>query len=283
MYKAIVILCILLNFCFAYSRIVVPLSNLTGVPYYKGKLDFHVSGFDIDNKGGLYFLAGANTTLVKFSAEGKEVYRKTFTAFQPNPMTIRQDKLYIFDNNYSKNSLFILNTEDGSIVKTVSKVIDNVVNSFWYSDSFLVFEVFNAEKNITMKTQLGFVLSGLDGKLKGETDTRYALPDSIYPRAYENETVWYLGKWKDQFLFQVYDFDNRQFKFWLADLEGHVSRKNEISETFFGKRFSESPQEHWKLRNGLLYVLTRKEDKAVITKIGIEELFATTGGRFENE
>jgi hypothetical protein len=265
---------IVMAFCapnLKYKQVRIPLDNQKGVPYYYSEeFDYSIEGFEVDKQGNFYFLGGEKATLSCFKGNSP-IFRKTYTEFMSNQIYAFNDKLYVFDDNYNKNNLFVLDKANGEILNKYPNIIKNSVNSYLFRDTSLIMEVFDNKKKIDMSTQLGFALFSLTGKFIKQVNNAYNFPVNLSPKAPE----WgqFLGQWKNDFVFWNYDYKNKQYKFSLKSIEGKIITTQGIDEELFGKSFYENPLEHKKLRNDTIYMLGYESKNAVITKLPLKELF----------
>lgn len=274
-YISIVVLSLIMAFTTNddYKQIRIPLGNDNGVPLYKQDIGYFVGGFDIDERGYYYFLGGDNPILACF--KGNElVYRKRYDEFKANQIYILNDKLYIFDYKYGKNSLFVLDKADGSIIGSYKNIIKNRVNSFLFMDTSLIMEVFDNKKKIDMSTQMGFAMFDLTGKFIKQVSNRYNLSKVVYPNEFEVNATQFLGAWNNNFVYWDYDIDNKLYMFTLRNKEGKLIGTTNIDKKFFGKPFYGNPVEHKRLKNDNIYILSRDGNDAVITVLPLNVLFS---------
>jgi hypothetical protein len=246
-----------------------------GVPYYQDETDYYIDGFEIDSLGNYFFCGGDSAMLVKYTPDKKIVFRKKYHEFQAGQIYLRQNSVYLFDNKFEKNGLFVVNTTSGEIVDSVPHVIKNRINSFLFSDSFLIAEVFDYQKRIDMTTKRCFVKFDVAGKLVGQVPNRYNMPLEMYPARYEENAVQYLGRWKGACVYWGYDPEKGLYKFWLGNDSGEIFARANFQKAITGKVYYGNPNEHRKLRNDKIYILGRKDKNALITTIPLEELFTS--------
>ena len=122
-----ILMCVVVTCCSstpAYKQTTIPLNNVNGVPFFKDKIvDYCIEGFEVDEQGNFYFLAGEKTTLAVFSG-AKLTYCNNYKEFKPNQIYILKNRLYILDDN-SENNLYVLDTSNGFIVKEYNNIIKN--------------------------------------------------------------------------------------------------------------------------------------------------------------
>ena len=92
----------------------------------------------------------------------------------------------------------------------------------------------------------------------------------------KNNSIQFLGKWNNAFLFWSWEYNKDVYKFWLQDGNGKVIATVNIEDKMFGNSLygkSGNPNEHRKLRNGSIFILGREGDNAIITELPLKELF----------
>ena len=273
-----ILMCVVVTCCSstpAYKQTTIPLNNVNGVPFFKDKIvDYCIEGFEVDEQGNFYFLAGEKTTLAVFSG-AKLTYCNNYKEFKPNQIYILKNRLYILDDN-SENNLYVLDTSNGSIVKEYNNIIKNQINSFEFIDTSIIVEVFDLKERIDMSTKLTFAEINLSGKLIKQVNNSFNLPDALYPKQFGDNSIQFLGKWNNAFLFWSWDINKDVYKFWLQDGNGKVIATVNIEDKMFGNSLygkSGNPNEHRKLRNGSIFILGREGDNAIITELPLKELF----------
>jgi hypothetical protein len=285
MKKILIFTLVIFNFCLTfseqgltYSQIKIPLDNKTGVPcayVIFGQKYPCVEGFEIDKNGNFYFLGGDSTILACFS-DRTQKYRRQFNEFHASSLYITEGKLYLFDRAYNKNhtnvsnSIFVIELSTGHIFDKHQNIIRNVINSCEFKDTSLILEVFDKQKKIDMSTELGFALYSLSGKFIKQVNNRYNLPDSLKPNKL---FPFFLGTWNNYLVYQKYDYNTRQFDFFLRNNEGKLISTVKIDENLVGKEFYLGYAEHKKIRNDNLYILGYKGKDAIITILPLKDLF----------
>ena len=252
------------------------MSQKNGIPaqYTKEYKDYFIEGFDIDSVGSYYFLCGQKATLVKIGRDKSPLFRKTYDQFSPNSMTVQKGKIFIFDNTYNHNTLTVLNSQNGDIIKQYPKLLLNVVNSCFYDDSAIILEVFNAEKPITMNTNVAYLKYRMNGEFIEEVKDKYGVPLSIFSEQAVNMVGYIVGQVNDTLVFKKSDDEIGNCTFWIGDTSGKIFQKAVITGKIFGTFLPEGEQEHFKVRNRNIYVLSRKEKNVCITIIPIDQLFS---------
>lgn len=253
----------------AYKQVMIVLNNNNGVPFYHDEFDYYIDGFEVDNEDMFYFLGGDNAILACFK-DTQLIYRKQYFNFKANQIYTINNRLYVFDYMYEKNNLYVLDKANGNIINEYQNIIKNRVNSFLFRDTSLIIEVFNYQDKINMKTEIGFVLFNLNGEFDKQVKNIYNVSEEFYDIVGGAD---FLGQWEDNYVFWDYDLDNRKYVFLLKNEEGKILATKRIGEEIFGKPFYGNPIEHRKLRNGVIYILGRKGDNAVITKLLLSKLF----------
>lgn len=256
------------------NQIIIPLDNDRGVPfnYDKSLYGYIIEGFDVDENGKLFFLGGDTATLVSYS-NGKEVFRKKYDDFLSNAIHSWNNKLYVYDYKFNRQNLFVLDPTTGELQKKIPKIIDNIVNNYYFQDSVLILRVFNMQEKIDLDTELAHVKYDLEGLFIEPVQNIYDLPEIYSPLISENE---YMGKWNEYFLFWQFDYNTDEHIFILKDNTGEFKEEKKYTQELIGRDIyglSGMPQEHRKLRNGKVYILGRKGDNAIVTIIPLEELF----------
>jgi len=101
------------------EKIVLPFSNEKGVPYLdSSEIDGKIVGcLTNDSDNNIFIMGGDPAILVKYSPEGKEIFRRKYSEFQAGYVYAENLKLYIFDGDNGKNMLYILDAETGKIVE----------------------------------------------------------------------------------------------------------------------------------------------------------------------
>lgn len=254
-----------------YDQYNIPLDNIKGVPFTIVMNDYNIEGFDVDENGDFFFLGGDNTVLVSYSMSGEELCRVNLKKFKQGPIHIVKNSLYVFDNKYDSNSLFELDKRDGKIVTEHLGLIDNRVNSVYFSDTSFFLEIFNYQNTIDLDTKVHFLEFDFESNFKSESTDRYGLPE-FFKSIYANE--YFIGKWENGYVFWDYDIDNEQYMYLMRDQFGKTISKNNLDENNFGKSFYGAPLEHFRIRGNYLYQLNRAGDNACITVIDLNELFS---------
>lgn len=262
-----------------YDQTRIPLSNSTGVPYLPDRLGPLVGGFEVDSVGDYYFMGGPSiieATLVKMDKNGKSIFRHTYPGLCPNQIHLDKGRIYFFDNYRQKNTMYVLNANTGSIIGRYPFHLRNTVNDiFWFTDSTVTLWVWDYGKPISVHTPMGHVKFSIKGKYLGQVKNEYDLPAKLYQDP-ENNTSWYLGSSEDTLIFVQPELTNNlkmKYKFWLEDTSGQVLDTAIIGGAVLGSQFDEAPEEHWKLRNHMIYVLMQEGKDALITRINPEKLF----------
>lgn len=255
-----------------------PLSETNGVPFqYWQKVDVNIiDGFTVDTAGNLYFMGGENSTLAKYNCRGEEIYRKSYKEFTPSSIYVHEGKVYLFDNynRNNRNNLFVLDAQNGAILKTAKKITETLVSSFWFVDEKLVLCVRDHGKPVDVMTQWKYLEFNLDGEYIGETDDRFRVGDFQRPVEYYRNAYSYLGKTSDG-LHILYFWNSDEDTYTVAGVskDGEFRFMKEMPESlFFDDMFEGVTPDYWHLQNGYLYVLGEKDGQAMITKLNVEDM-----------
>jgi len=258
------------------QRLFFPLSETKGVPfkYYTDLGANWVDGFTVDTAGNLYFMGGENSTLVKYNCKGEEIYRISYEEFRPSSIYLHEGKIYLFDDSYDRNNLFVLDAKNGTILKTVEKITANRVNGAVFFNEKLIVGVFDYGKPVHFGSRVTNVVFSLDGEYIGETDANHGIED--YPRhvEYYRNAYEYLGKTSNG-LQIIYFWNTFKHTQTLAGIskEGEFQFMKEMPESlFYNDRFYGSARDYWHLKNGCVYVLGENDGQAMITKLNVEDM-----------
>ena len=119
-----------------------------------------------------------------------------------------------------------------------------------------------------------------------KVDNEYDLPINLFPFSLEargkaNEDMkyanMYLGKWNDLFVFSGtpdYFHTHTIYYLCLKNEKGEIVSKTKVDAK--GTEFYLGQEEHRKLRNSKIYILTRNKMNAIITIIPVGELFSSS-------
>jgi len=270
------------------NQIEIPLSDSRGVPFYYGgsPLDYWIDGFDLDSKGDLFFLGGNKTTLVKVDKNKNIIYRKEHQQFYPNQIKIQNNRVYVFDITNRRNELFILDASNGDILDRIPNLLTNKVNKgVWYTDTSLIMWVYHDENRPIMNSETAFLEYSLDGRYLGKQSSQYGLPKMTFDNIIKQlkaEDVFldlrYLGNLGDTIVVKNDELINLrdgkmryEFRIWFCSKSGEKLKEILLNGENFGEYFGGAPEEHWKLKNRNIYILNRKQKKAVVTIIPIDQ------------
>lgn len=261
-----------------FEKVLIGLDNEKGVPYGFDEdiYGYIIEGFDVDEQGKYYFLAGDNPSVLTCFSGNKEIFRKSYVQFMGNAIHAFKDRLLIFDYKYNANNLYVLAKNDGIILKSYQRIIENAVNNYHFLDSSLVIRAFNLEQQIILDTELAYLEYDFEGGMIGAAENLYKLPGNINTIAIYKE---FMGYWRDRLVFFEYDapdLDNLFFIFSLEDKNGKVLGKKIYNSDIFGESIyglQGYPQEHRKLKNDNIYILAREDRNAVITILPLTKLF----------
>lgn len=260
--------------CQVRRQIEIPLSNKSGVPFEYVKWPptekgYYVGGFDVGADGNLYFLGWNPVILVKATPHGKILFRKTYTQFSTRDINIVGNLLYVFDKD--KKALFVINPDDGSIIREYQNILKGVVNDYFWNDSTLVVWIMDKQRVLSENFDGPFVKFGVHGEYLGKTNNIYGLPDSIYGTRPRYGAL--MGKTGGDL---IYGRDEKPgvSSLWAFDSSGYVVGKVYLSDESIGQvHMFLGTHDGAKLRNGNIYFLGRKGKNAVVTEIPAENLF----------
>ena len=260
-----------------YNQLVIPLDNLKGVPYQISMGTYDLGGFEVDEKGCLYFLGGERTTLAVFR-QNLPLFRKQYKEFDSGNLHIYNNKIYAIDilYNYSskqnKNNLVELSMLDGAIGKMYYHIIATLFDSYTFIDDCLIVE---KASNVAPAYKATLTKYSLSTHLKKQIENNYDLPEQFYPKKYADEGVNFLGIWNNYHIYQGSTIKDNlvQITFWELDIDGHTVLSKPFNSNLFGKSFINTPNEFVKFRNGDVYIVGFKGKNALITKISIKDLF----------
>jgi hypothetical protein len=268
------LICFNTLFCFSQTfpkkQILIPLSNVNGVPFYKDEElhDLAIDGFEIDNKGNFYFMGGDKMECLAVFSADKQIFRKKYKECPDCHLYIYKDTLYTF--NRQTNDLIVLNSLNGSLIKVYNHITSKHFNSYAFADSSLIAEILNyPNRNYEQYT--------FSGKYVKAVPNSYNITQFTIPKKNAYSDCAFLGKWDNNYIFWaiVDDNDSQIQKFWLVNDKGKMLATKSLQNkgNIFGQIYAENPNEHRKVRNGNLYVLGRKGNNALITEIPLDSFF----------
>ncbi|MBS1531207.1 MAG: hypothetical protein JSU01_12950 [Bacteroidetes bacterium] len=277
MRKTIVFILLFFAQAFAYAqpfqskRITIPLNQEKGVPFYVDPelSDIGIQGFEIDDKGKLYFLGGKNNLRLAVFSENNCIFSKNYGKATFATLYYRDNKLYSFDR-FNKE-LIVVNAQDGTIIHKLKCVTSKRIDDYFFSDQGIVLSAEASEPPT-------FDLFDFNGKFIKSVANEYAVLATVFPKAGGE----FLGKWDNNFVFwDLVDDDkthDQMQKFWVIDKTGKTiaTRLTPNKLSTFGAIYVENPVEHRKVRNGNLYILGRslKSKSALITVVPLKTFFA---------
>lgn len=246
--------------------------NLNKLPCSRTKFEIDISGFEIDSQENMYFLGGTNNTLKQFNKTGTVIFEKSFTEFNTNSIKLIRNEILIFDNFQNKNNLIHIDTNTGQITRFVNHLTDSRVNSYYFTDSSIVLEIFKKQNS-----DHGFEYQVFDllGEYLFSTNNKYNLPSSLFKEENNLKVMSYLGKCGDNYIFKNYNFDNNYIRLGLFNNDGKIEKYIKIYVKIFGHFFAPAPDDHWKIVNNNLFVLGYKTGNAIITKLNLNEIFSS--------
>lgn len=255
---------------FKFNQIKLELNNSTGVPFTKDNMGLlHIEGFDIDSGGRMYIFGGKTPTLICYQ-NSKFVYSKRIINIEANPLYVSNNNIFIYDNKYNKNTLYLLNSNNANVVKKQELLLKQKVNSWFIYNDTIVFEIMTNPYIVAGKRKyLKYYVYTTDGKFVRETKNRYDLNNNIMPN--DSETL-YLGRWHSNYVFWDYDLDKRQY---ILSIRSEGSNKQIVrcfDESKFGNLFGDNGQESIKLRNNIVYTIGYAKGYAIITEIPLTDL-----------
>ena len=257
------------------QRLFFPLSETKGVPFeHWQKVDVNiVEGFTVDTAGNLYFMGGENSTLAKYNCRGEEIYRRSYKEFAPSKIYAHEGKIYLFDYRYNRNNLFVLDAQNGTILKTAKKLTENRVNGSSFSIGKLVVAVFEYGKPVHLGSRRTNLVFSLDGEYIGESDDPDVPGDFPYPVEYYRNAYNYLGKTSDGLhILHFWNIEEETHTVAGISKEGEFRFMKEMPNSILGEMFYGGVPDHWYLKNGYLYVLGEKNGQAMITKLYVEDM-----------
>ncbi|MCH7401828.1 hypothetical protein ACFOUP_16300 [Belliella kenyensis] len=261
-----------------YEQIIIPLNLNSGVPFLNDVniYGYIIEGFDVDESGLFYFLVNSevqsgNSSILACFEKNKLVYKKNITQFGGNSINIVGDRLYVFDPNYKRNNLFVLDIKTGEIIEKYPNIIENSISNYILTDTALIASTFNLEERISIDTEHAFLHFDLKGNLIGKVDNLYGLDKLFLP-----EEKQYLGVWDDNLVFWDFDYTINKHIFSIFDISLNwmgklIVSSDEVGEDIYG--LEGFPQEHRKLLEGKVYMLNRKDKNAVITILPLDSNF----------
>jgi len=249
------------------KQTLILLDNEKGVPFYKDKdlNDFVIDGFEIDNRGNFYFLSGDKLVRLAAFSGSKLIYSKTYKdlGVGTSQLYFYKNDLYTFDR-LPPNKLIVFNPINGQIKMKYENVVLKNSNSYLFADSSLIVGFYNNSKNIYEQYSL------TDRHVK-QVLNKYNLPSF-----FNQDEAEFLGKWGDKFVFWEISGKNLDMqKFWTVNKDGKVVDVKNLpnDNKIFGENYAENPPEDRKVRNGMLYVLGRRANQALVTEIPLQDLF----------
>lgn len=130
-----------------------------------------------------------------------------------------------------------------------------------------------AQKNFATNNLFQYAVFGFDGKYKQNTENIYALDVPCFTQKIVNEGVWFLGKIREKFKFQTYDYEGKQYMFLSLDEKCNVHAKASVDSKIVGQLFYGAPQEHWCTQGSNIYILRHGKASAEVLRINLGELF----------
>jgi hypothetical protein len=254
------------------GKILLSFSNENGVPYTFSKEIGQqvVGGFTEDSLHNIFIVGGEPTIIAKFNQQGKGLFRRQYSEFGVGQLYIDNGKVFIFNSSRDKNALFILNSNNGNIEKTIEKLTENQVNSYCFADGRLILHIFEFGSKRNVDSKLRFLVFDLLGKFIGASENPYNIVSFHFPKQYEQEAINYLGRYKEAYLFQY--CDDEKYTLLLISNDGKVLNQGSIPIGTFGKELYGGIREFWSLHGELISVLGKQDDRAVITTIRVDNI-----------
>lgn len=256
----------------------ISLSNSHGIPFINAQGDIYLDGFAVDSTGYFYFIGGRPAMLVKYSPSGKILMRKKYSAFSSNAIQVMNGKIYIFDK-YRKNTLTILDADNGKFIRQYPRIINNTVNSCWYGDSSFVLETFNRETPITSETKMGYLRYNYYGEYLGLTVNHFGIKNTFIEIIKRNDSdkikygnPTFIGYIKDTLIFNYLSETSNDIIFCFLNKDFHYLFENTIKLKQLGSYFVEAPYQHWRLMNRKIYALMMKGKNAQVTTLSVDQM-----------
>jgi hypothetical protein len=272
-----IVFCLSGGVCFSQSfikkRTLIPLNNLSGVPYYidKETSDYDVDGFEIDSAGKFYFLGNYQPVTLAVFAGNKQILRKTYKDIAAAQLYIYKNQLYTF-NIVPHNVLVVLDKKTGIIKTKYSHgVKNNRPFKYMFVDSSLVTEsLVNSQSDFQQYNLTGKHIKPLSSLYN--IDSLLILMDMPSNDIFSDKLV---GVWNGNYVFYGLTDDQATDTYWLVAKNGQVLATKTIpsNNTTFGEGYAENPDEHRKVRNSSLYILGRKGKYALITEVSLQDFF----------
>ena len=264
-----------------YVQYEYELSNINGVPF-SIVMEYHcLWGFDVDDSGDFWFFGGDTATLVHASSKGKFLNRKKVLGVYATAINVKEKHIFFFDRR--KNDLYsydVSSLEEDNVYKNVTS--ENV-NSYTFEKDGIILEIVDAKPPYDVNEMFKYKLYSFDGNYIKELGNRNDLPKIFDKTNYDNYSKifdkrnyhYYLGKYNELYLFTMYNFKNKKNKTYTIsaiDSLGNIKNKVEFEKQIFGESFFEAPDQHWNRKFDNIYVLARKDKKAVITEIRLSKI-----------
>lgn len=196
-------------------------------------------------------------------------------------MHFYQNELYVFDE-YTSNSLFKIKGEKVELVK--ENILNRNVNSYFFSENKLYIEYFTVGKiTLDVEKDLSFISVNLDNPdtLKTEASIYGNVNKDVYSTNIRCITK-YLGNWKQYEIIlrdSLNTYGHSNYKEWdsykliyFLDSKSEFVAEYIINQKILGKSFYDEPQEHIKLRNNKIYMLSHNNDSVIVTELELNKL-----------
>jgi len=245
------------------------LSNLSGVPFYKDVSlnDIGVSGFEVDEKGNFYFFGGEKTACLAAFSGDRQLYRKPYREFSGgSKLHLYKNNLYSYLFDANGDPIFIrINVANGSYSKINNSLTSKKHFASSIVDSSIVFEEHGEGRDSIYYEQYSLAGAYIKRALNLYNTPFINLPD---------KDCEFAGTWNGNYVFWgIPESKVYVEKLWLVDKTGKILASRTLPEGFSGRGYAENPEEDRKVRNGSLYVLGRRGHFALITEVPLQTFF----------
>lgn len=256
----------------------IPINDFEGISITKDRFDdYFLFGFEVDKKGLFYFFSG-DTELFCFD-KFERIFKRKFKELNSCQLHFYENELYVFDE-YASNSLFKIKGEKVELVK--ENILNRNVNSYFFNQNKLYIEYFKDGKiTLDVEKDLSFISVNLDNPdtLKIEASIYGNVNKDVYSRNIGTE---YLGHWKQYEIIlrdSLNTYGHSNYKQWdsykliyFLDSKSEFVEEYIINQKILGKSFYQDPQEHIKLRNNKIYMLSHNKDSLIVTELDLNKL-----------
>lgn len=258
------------------TTLTLPFSSENGVPFewWTEVGERCVDGFFVDDQDFIYLIGGSPTTLAKFSAAGKEVFRRSYANFRGAEIYVHGGKIYTLDiSKNGKNTLYVLSAADGHIQDSTAMITTQALNSYCFVDEKLILQAFGSKVKNSDGPPLDYLVYDLHGEYLGPAMNPENLADSVRPVCDNcaGEPI-YLGRYKGGYLFNDWDVDGDKYALFMTGNNGKPIARGEIPESFVGQQTYFGIGESWRLHGDMLSVIGRSDSLALITTFKVEDV-----------